>query len=150
MTKASKGVALPADWAPSEDDLDYGRTMVQLSDHQIKSMAEDMRLWAGANANRAVARKAGLKGWSLAFKGWMRREAKKGNGHAISSYAANQQAGFNDAGAQYRPPGNSRPTRDDAILAGMRNVASQMARDRRSKQPDAPLLSFQPGTVDGK
>ena len=41
-------------------------------------MAEDMRLWAGANANRQVARKAD---WSLTFKGWMRREAKRGYGN---------------------------------------------------------------------
>ena len=33
-----------------------------------------MRLWAFANANRAVARKAD---WSATFKGWMRREVEK-------------------------------------------------------------------------
>src|ERR1700723_3718914 len=48
--------------------------MLNLTDSQIDDMAEDMRLWAGANANRQIARKAN---WSMAFKSWMRREAAK-------------------------------------------------------------------------
>ena len=64
------GHPLPEDWAPELHDYEYGYEL-GLSESQIKFMAEDMRLWAHANANRAVARK---KNWSKAFKGWMRRE----------------------------------------------------------------------------
>jgi hypothetical protein len=72
-----KGTALPENWEPTNDDREYGHRKLHLSDEQIDGMAEDMRLWAGANENRAIARKAGMKGWSMAFKGWMRRVAKQ-------------------------------------------------------------------------
>ena len=42
----------------------------------VLGFAEDMRLWALSNANRAVARKAN---WSTTFMGWLRREAAKRN-----------------------------------------------------------------------
>ena len=77
--KMAAGSSLPADWLPTNDDREYGHRLA-LTDSQIDDIAEDMRLWAGANSNRQIARKSC---WSLAFKGWMRREAKKmkGNGH---------------------------------------------------------------------
>ena len=71
------GSRLSEDWKPSESDVEYGRALM-LTDAQIKDIAEDMRLWALANAHRQVARK---ENWSMAFKGWMRREAKKVNPH---------------------------------------------------------------------
>lgn len=74
--KGRGGIQLPADWKPSPDDIQYGIDL-EFGQRAIEGMAEDMRLWAGANANRAVARKDGPKGWSLTFKGWMRREAAK-------------------------------------------------------------------------
>jgi hypothetical protein len=70
---AARGTTLPPDWAPSEFDEAYGQQL-GFSREQISSMAEDMRLWAGANANRQVARKAD---WSLTFKHWMRRAQQK-------------------------------------------------------------------------
>ncbi|MDE2096817.1 MAG: hypothetical protein KGL39_06180 [Patescibacteria group bacterium] len=77
----SIGESLPAEWQPTCDDIDYGRRL-GLSEQDIDGMLEDMKLWAGANANRQIARKAD---WHLAFKGWLRREAKKKgirfNGH---------------------------------------------------------------------
>lgn len=72
----SVGCAIPENWEPTNDDREYGHRL-RLSDLQIDAMAEDMRLWAGANANRQIARKAN---WSLAFKGWMRRESKRNSG----------------------------------------------------------------------
>lgn len=66
------GSMLGPDWLPSNGDREYGRGL-GLSEANINDFAEDMRLWAEANANRAIARKAN---WSAAFKGWMRREAK--------------------------------------------------------------------------
>jgi hypothetical protein len=68
-----RGTLLPENWQPSDDDRTYGHRL-GFGNLQIDAMAEDMRLWAGANANRAVARKAN---WHLAFLGWMRREAAK-------------------------------------------------------------------------
>ena len=68
------GNALAYNWQPSIEDRYYGRIRLGLSDAAIEDMAEDMRLWAGANANRQIARKSN---WSMAFKSWMRREAKK-------------------------------------------------------------------------
>lgn len=111
--KKTIGSVLSEDWQPSDGDREYGRALPQfLTDEQIDSMAEDMRLWAGANANRQIARKAN---WSLAFKGWMRREAKrmKGNGY--------ERAGQNRAAYNGRSP----PSHADAVLAGMGRVAAR-------------------------
>jgi hypothetical protein len=74
--KMARGESLPMDWQPTNGDRDYGHAL-RLSDAQIDSMAEEMRLWAGANSNRQVARKSN---WSMAFKGWMLRESKKSTG----------------------------------------------------------------------
>jgi len=81
----TRGAALPANWAPSKDDILYGVNL-GFQEWQIAGMAEDMRLWAEANANRPIAKKAR---WGAAFKGWMRREAGRrgmnGNGPATES-----------------------------------------------------------------
>lgn len=79
--KGSRGMALPSDWQPTEDALTYGAKL-RLSPAEIQTMAEDMRLWARANANRAVGRKAD---WSATFLGWMRRESGKRRGHRYES-----------------------------------------------------------------
>ena len=75
LTTTKRGTKIPTDWKPSEDDTAYGRRL-GFVDHQIMGMAEEMVLWAAANENRAIARKAS---WSLTFRGWMRREEKKDN-----------------------------------------------------------------------
>lgn len=67
------GSALSADWAPSDAHFLEGSEYGFRAD-EVRGMAEDMRLWAGANANRAVARKSN---WNMTFSGWMRREAGK-------------------------------------------------------------------------
>lgn len=74
-----KGLSLPEDWQPTNLEREYGHGL-GLSDTEIDDMAEDMRLWAGANEHRQNARKAGMKGWSMAFKGWMRRGIKSNRG----------------------------------------------------------------------
>lgn len=68
-----RGKSLPDSWSVSTSDVDYG-LVLGLTEDEIQSVADDMRLWAGANSNRAVARKAD---WSLTFKSWLRREAAK-------------------------------------------------------------------------
>jgi hypothetical protein len=67
------GTILPSDWVPSESDVEYG-LIHGLSLQDIDVFAEEMRLWAGANSNRAIARKAN---WGMTFKGWLLREVKK-------------------------------------------------------------------------
>ena len=67
-----KGVRLPDDWHPTAADRDYGRQL-GFSTSEIDGMAEDLRLWAAA-ASGQVALK---RDWGSAFKGWMRRDARK-------------------------------------------------------------------------
>ena len=69
----SQGSRLPDDWLPSADDLNYGATL-GLTAQQVLGAAEDMRLWAKANSNRSIGRKAD---WSSTFKGWMRRNKQE-------------------------------------------------------------------------
>lgn len=69
----SSGRSLPVDWQISRTDFEYGQGL-GLSTTQIRGMAEDMRLWAQANSNRAVGRKAD---WTATFRGWMRRDSHK-------------------------------------------------------------------------
>jgi hypothetical protein len=84
----ARGTKLPDDWQPTSDDLAYGGKL-GLRLCEIESMAEDMRMWAHGNSNRGVARKAN---WSMTFKGWMRREAKK-RGSANNGKPRNRLAG---------------------------------------------------------
>ncbi len=74
---AYKGITLPEDWSPSERDIEYGMVECHLSKDQIYKVAENMRLWAGANMNRAIAKKAGLRGWGLALRRWFRDEEER-------------------------------------------------------------------------
>ena len=122
----AKGAKLKSGWEPSEDDREYGHQL-NLSDYQIDSMAEDMRLWAGAKSNRPVARKAN---WSLTFKGWMRRGAEKVN-----------RNGYERAG-QNRPTTNGRQqtSHADSVLTGMGRVAARYATTDSATGPqDGPM-----------
>ena len=67
------GKALAENWQPSDDDRDYGHKL-GFTNGQIDEFAEDLRLWAAANAHRQVGRKAN---WNAAFRGWMRRTLAK-------------------------------------------------------------------------
>jgi hypothetical protein len=105
------GTTLAPNWQPSEGDLEYGRSLGLTSD-QIAEAAEEMRLWAGGNRNRAVARKAD---WSLTFKSWMRRNRGKPNGNGTH-------------------PQRTRVSAGDTILAGVADLSRQFAdadRERR-------------------
>lgn len=128
-----RGSTIPMVWEPSNDDREYGRAL-GLTMAKIDEIAEDMRLWAGANEHRAVARKAGSKGWSLAFKGWMRREAKKtGLLNEKTFHAGNGTTGGFDfgtgvAGGSENARGAARRTTHDIIAAGMGGLAREMVR----------------------
>jgi hypothetical protein len=67
-----KGARLPDDWQPSPADRDYGAKL-GFSTSEMDGMAEDLRLWALAAAGPAAIK----RDWGSAFKGWMRREARK-------------------------------------------------------------------------
>lgn len=117
------GSALPEDWKPSSDDCSYGYAKLGLTPEDIENLAEDMRLWAGANANRQIARKAN---WSLAFKGWMRREAAKMKG-------------------RYNGFGGPRPLQDDRLSAG-RAAARLAERAERGEFEFGPIPSLLPAS----
>ncbi len=72
-SQSSRGTSLPDDWMPTNDDVAYG-SRLGLDARQIGVAAEDMRLWAKANSNRSVGRKAD---WSATFKTWMRRKKQE-------------------------------------------------------------------------
>jgi hypothetical protein len=115
-SKPDKGAALPADWSPSESDVGYG-VALGLSEDQVYDRAEKMRLWAGANRNRAVARKSN---WGLAFKGWLRDEAErcklKQNGISRTSMIDLAVELGNRANGQQ--PTQPRTRVDEPLLAG--------------------------------
>lgn len=67
--KRKSGRSLPADWHPSESHYAIGQELSRTREH-VDREAESMRLWATANSNRAVARKAD---WNATFTGWLRR-----------------------------------------------------------------------------
>lgn len=73
---------IPPDWKPNEDCLQYGGELGH-SHSRILEMAEDMRIWAGSAGGKNTLK----KDWFLTFKGWMRREHDRPNGHAPPSAA---------------------------------------------------------------
>lgn len=74
--RRERGCALPADWQPSAKHFDLASDL-GCNERFVWQQAEAMREWAGANRNRAVARKAD---WDLTFTGWLRRETGKSGG----------------------------------------------------------------------
>lgn len=92
----SRGSALPGDWVPGERDYAYAAKL-GLTVQEADACAEDMRLWARANANRAVGRKAD---WGSTYHGWMRREAPK----VIRQRQFNQGGGTNGTDRNNRGP----------------------------------------------
>jgi uncharacterized protein YdaU (DUF1376 family) len=105
--RATRGTPLPEGWSPSDDDLSYGEKL-GLSRSQVLDAAEEMRLWAGANSNRAIGRKAD---WSLTFQGWMRRNRKRGsNGQTARDESRND---FRTALRKLREFGESEVGGDD-------------------------------------
>jgi uncharacterized protein YdaU (DUF1376 family) len=99
----SRGKSLSSEWVATEVDFAYGERL-GLSRADVDSCAEEMRLWAKANANRAVGRKAD---WSATFHGWLRREApklKRQNGGTTNEANRNvySKAGFSGLAARVR------------------------------------------------
>lgn len=117
----AQGKALPEGWVPSVADTEYGYDKLGLTPENIENLAEDMRIWAGANANRQIARKAN---WSLAFKGWMRREAAKLKG-------------------KYNGFGGPRPLQDDSLSVG-RAAARLAEASERGEFSFGPLPNLLP------
>jgi hypothetical protein len=59
---------IPKDWAPSENHFSQAARL-GFGARDVEGMAEDMRIWAGANGSLK-------KDWDLTFSGWMRRQNK--------------------------------------------------------------------------
>jgi hypothetical protein len=98
-----RGASLPETWAPDERDIAYAAKL-NLTFDEMGGLAEDMRLWARANANRAIGRKAD---WRSTFHGWMRREAPKiirqrVGGSNASNRNGGSKVGFSGLAAKLR------------------------------------------------
>lgn len=96
-----KGARLPDGWQPEAADRDYGAKL-GFSTSEIEGMAEDLRLWATAAAGPAATK----RDWGSAFKGWMRREARKrpqngGKLELISSTPEGRDAAAAKVGKRY-------------------------------------------------
>lgn len=97
------GSRLPDNWSPDEDLFAYGEGL-GLSRQETAEKCEEIKLWAIANANRAVARKSN---WASTFKGALRRDAARiirnrrgGNGNATDRN--NSPRGFSGIAARVR------------------------------------------------
>lgn len=67
--RIERGKKLPPDWHPDEGAYEAGR-LRGYDRSGVEGLADEMRDWAVANANRAVARKAD---WGRTFLGWIRK-----------------------------------------------------------------------------
>lgn len=67
--RSSCATRCPPDWKPNDRHYELGHQR-GFSREQVDGHAEDMRLWADANAHRPIARKLD---WNKAFAGWLRR-----------------------------------------------------------------------------
>lgn len=72
-SKNKNGSALDPAWQPNEKHRMLA-TSLGHDERFLARCADDMRDWAKANANRAIARKAD---WDATFSGWLRREAAR-------------------------------------------------------------------------
>jgi hypothetical protein len=100
-----QGHVIPTDWAPSAEDREYGRHL-GASERLQNEVAEDMRIWAGANQNRSIARKAD---WSLTYRGFLRRAIKQAHkpNARVNGFAGIARGDFNS---------NRRPSDEPELL----------------------------------
>jgi hypothetical protein len=82
----SRAHQIPKDWSPIENHFSQAERL-GFGARQVEDMAEDMRIWAGANGSLK-------KDWDLTFSGWMRREFKSGHksGHGPPKNGAGVKA----------------------------------------------------------
>lgn len=71
--KDSRGTRLPAEWEPTANHIEYGAAF-GMTRETVIAHGQDMKLWADANSNRPIARKAN---WDATFKGWLRRASSR-------------------------------------------------------------------------
>jgi hypothetical protein len=111
--KSAAGAALPADWQPSDADMNYGLS-VGRTVQQMASDLEEMRLWAASNSNRQIARKAD---WHATFRGWMRRNADKEKPHGSTENLVTAAKRLAEQGVSFGPrPGSIRSEPDSNIV----------------------------------
>lgn len=68
-SRSSRGTLCPPDWRPTDRHY-FAAQEYDLTREAVDKLADEMREWSHANANRPVARKAD---WGLAFHSWLRR-----------------------------------------------------------------------------
>jgi hypothetical protein len=112
-----KGARLPDDWQPSPADRDYGAKL-GFSISEMDGMAEDLRLWASAAAGPAAIK----RDWGSAFKGWMRREARKRPQNGGTSRAM-RQSGQTCLRSSNPIPGSIRPAITTAVGISLNRIS---------------------------
>jgi len=123
--KKKRGEKLPPDWMPKEAHYLEGEKR-GICRARIDDLADNMRTWAAANANRSITTKAD---WDATFMGFIRREPS--HGHTTGNHRTNSAAGSQQSGS-------------DAILAGVVAAKERRARERQQGQlPESPAAPRQ-------
>ena len=137
--RKERGCKLPPDWIPKNKHYEEGSKR-GLDAVDVDDLAETMRTWAVANANRSVTTKAD---WDATFLGFVRKEHRNGHGTGTSGNPASNQSGStsiiagvaaaserrarerNAAGQQRQAPANDDPAEEsDPELFGARRSAT--------------------------
>lgn len=125
----SRGAALPEDWTPSEELFAYAAEQ-GLTRAQAEQTFEDMRLWADANRNRPVARKAD---WTATAKGFLRRDAAKNRdrkARAGPAYRDNRN-GWGEIAAELFGGTNGRPEENHNKTDGLLSIGRDFIEGNR-------------------
>jgi len=114
-----RGTKIPPDWKPKQSHYDEGASR-NLLPRRVDEIADNMRTWCAANANRSVTTKAD---WDATFMGFIRREPSNGQ----RNFTASRRSASSD------------------FFAGMRSVAEDLAGDSEPPgdvDPQIPLGRF--------
>jgi len=109
--KKERGTKLPPDWIVKQPHYVEGLAR-GLGRSRVDELADNMRNWCAANANRSITTKAD---WDATFMGFIRREPSNGNGnHNASRRSASADFFAGIASVAADIAGNDQPSRDAA------------------------------------
>lgn len=109
--KKERGTKIPPDWIVKQSHYVEGLSR-GLGKQRVDELADNMRTWCAANANRSITTKAD---WDATFMGFIRREPSNGNrnhNQARRSASADFFAGIASVAADIA--GNGQTPRDAA------------------------------------
>lgn len=107
--KRVSGRTLPQDWVPKENHFAIAREF-GANRTDVEKQASEMRDWAYANANRAVARKAD---WDLTFNNWLKKNLPQARTYSGSGPPRNNVIDAADTlNARIRERYNAEPDAD--------------------------------------